>query len=169
MMRQYLSAIFVVISLLLPQISAQAADTLFSSLQADFILVEKGARRLTLYSGDTALRTYDISLGTKPSGPKVRKGDRRTPEGVYYIDGRNPWSRYHRSLHISYPDKDDIEKARKLGKHPGGNIMIHGTGKKYARVHKDYDWTTGCIAVTDNEIDEIWAMVPEGAKIEIRP
>jgi len=169
MTRYYILIITIVMAVLFPDIRVHADDVLLSSLQADHILVEKSAHRMTLFSGDTAIKKYGISLGMRPKGPKTRKGDRKTPEGVYFIDARNPWSRYHRSLHVSYPDKDDVERARKLGKHPGGNIMIHGTGKKYAGVHSEYDWTNGCIAVTDNEIEEIWDLVPNGTKIEIRP
>lgn len=139
---------------------------------ADKILVEKKARRLTLFAKGTALKTYRIALGGNPSGAKERQGDNKTPEGTYVIDSRNRDSRYHRSLHISYPNEMDQIRARGRGVSPGGDIMIHGIKNGFSWVgdlHANEDWTKGCIAVTDEEIEEIDKLVPNGTPIEIRP
>ncbi len=139
--------------------------------RADLVVVEKGERRLTLYSSGIALRSYRIALGREPVGGKEREGDERTPEGRYVIDWRNPRSTFHRSLHISYPSVRDVARARRGGYFPGGAIMIHGTHERLqwlGRAHRLVDWTRGCIAVTNEEIDEIWRAVPDGTPIEIR-
>lgn len=140
--------------------------------RADAVLVEKSARRLTLLREGQPLKVYRVSLGREPIGAKVREGDRRTPEGAYTIDYRNPASGYHRALHVSYPDADDVARARELGVPPGGDIMIHGLRNRFGwlgRIHRAADWTQGCIAVTNPEIREIWGAVPDGTPIEIRP
>lgn len=140
--------------------------------KADFIKIEKAKHRLTLMRGNTILKEYRVALGPDSKGPKRREGDGKTPEGIYYIEGRNPRSAYHLSLRVSYPNKQDRELARCGGFSPGGDIMIHGIGKKYGYVgshHADVDWTLGCIAVTNQEIEEIWRAVPNGAKVEILP
>lgn len=139
---------------------------------ADKILVEKSERRLSLLSHNQLLKTYSISLGSHPEGKKQREGDRRTPEGVYKIDQRNPHSAYHLSLHISYPNPTDIKNAKAQGYSAGGDIMIHGTPNGFGRMSELFryrDWTAGCIAVTNAEIEEIWQTVPNGATIEIKP
>jgi murein L,D-transpeptidase YafK len=139
---------------------------------ADAVLVEKSARRLTLLRDQQPLKTYRISLGRQPIGPKVQEGDRRTPEGAYILDDRNPASGYHRALHVSYPDADDVSRARELGVSPGGDIMIHGIRNRFGwlgRLHRLADWTQGCIAVTNPEIREIWRAVPDGTPITILP
>jgi murein L,D-transpeptidase YafK len=138
----------------------------------DRIIVEKSFHRLTLVRNGSPLKTYQIALGRNPVGKKVRQGDNRTPEGIYRIDHRNANSRFYRSLHISYPNRKNIEKARKLGVSPGGGIMIHGLPPEIECVgsmHRQVDWTAGCVAVTNSEIDEIWRVVPDGTIIEIRP
>ena len=138
----------------------------------DTILIEKKARRLTLFAKGEVLKTYRIALGGNPDGPKERQGDNKTPEGTYVIDSRNKNSRYHQSLHISYPNESDKKRAKELGVSPGGDIMIHGIKNGYSWVgdaHADVDWTKGCIAVTDEEIDEIFTLVPNGTIVEIRP
>lgn len=138
---------------------------------ADRIVVEKSARRLTLYDGDTPLKSYRVALGSAPRGHKEREGDGRTPEGVYRIDWRNSQSAFHLSLRISYPDDADRARARELGVPPGGDIMIHGMRNGLGwlgRLHLLWDWTNGCIAVTDGEVREIWRAVPIGTVIEIR-
>jgi murein L,D-transpeptidase YafK len=140
--------------------------------QADKILIEKKERRLTLISKGKVLKTYQIALGGNPDGPKERQGDNKTPEGIYVIDARNKNSQYHRSLHISYPNEKDKKRAKKLGASPGGDIMIHGIKNGFSWVgdlHTEVDWTKGCIAVTDEEIEEIDALVPHGTVVEIRP
>lgn len=141
-------------------------------IPADKILIEKKERRLTLLSKGKVLKTYKIALGGNPNGPKERQGDSKTPEGTYIIDSRNKDSRYHLSLHISYPNEKDRKRSKELGVSPGGNIMIHGIKNGFAWVgdaHAEADWTKGCIAVTDEEIEEIDKLVPNGTLVEIRP
>lgn len=131
------------------------------------VTVMKKSRRLYLFHNDQVLKAYDIGLGFAPVGDKVFEGDGRTPEGDYIIDRRNPNSRFHLSVGIDYPRKRDIEQARALGKDPGGDIFIHGQGKILDRLKPD--WTWGCIAVTNDEIEEIYAMVRDGTPITIYP
>jgi len=138
----------------------------------DKILIEKQARRLMLISKGEVIKTYKIALGGNPVGPKERQGDNKTPEGTYVIDSRNKGSRYHLSLHISYPNENDRKRAKELGVSPGGNIMIHGIKNGFSWVgdsHTEVDWTQGCIAVTDEEIEEINKLAPNGTPVEIRP
>ena len=139
---------------------------------ADSIVVEKSHHRLSLYHHGTLLRSYLVALGEQPVGDKVRIGDHRTPEGLFRIEARNAASLYHRSLKISYPDAAHRARARSLGLSPGGDIMIHGLPARQAWVgaaHRDFDWTEGCIAVTNEEIEEIWSVVPVGTPILITP
>jgi len=110
-------------------------------------------------------------LGGNPNGPKERQGDNKTPEGTYVIDSRNKDSQYHLSLHISYPNERDKKRAKELGVSPGGNIMIHGIKNGFSWVgdfHSEADWTKGCIAVTDEEIEEIAKIAPNGTIVEVR-
>jgi murein L,D-transpeptidase YafK len=140
--------------------------------KADRVVVLKGERRLLLLDDSRVLRGYRVALGRDPLGAKRREGDNRTPEGKYRIDYRNPDSRYHLSLHISYPSPGDRERARRAGVDPGGMIVIHGIRNGWGwigRLHRLADWTRGCIAVTDPEIREIWRSVANGTPIEIRP
>jgi murein L,D-transpeptidase YafK len=118
------------------------------------------------------MKTYRIALGRSPVGKKTREGDRKTPEGCYTIDWRNPGSRFYRSLHISYPNDEDIQQAASQGVSPGGDIMIHGlkNGKSWiGKRHRRQDWTDGCVAVTNTEMDEIWDAVPDGTPVKIVP
>ncbi|GAB6182501.1 L,D-transpeptidase family protein [Thermodesulfovibrio hydrogeniphilus] len=118
------------------------------------------------------LKAYRVALGKNPVGAKYAQGDGKTPEGRYYIVGRNPNSNFYKSLKISYPNERDIEKAIRLGVNPGGGIMIHGLSKNVEYLGKYHildDWTEGCIAVTNEEMDEIWMLVAEGTPIEILP
>ncbi|MGD8418253.1 MAG: L,D-transpeptidase family protein [Pseudomonadales bacterium] len=135
------------------------------------ILVDKSERTLVLFSDGRPIRSYPISLGLNPVGDKRFEGDKRTPEGIYLIDAKNPNSAYHLSLHISYPNERDVRAARARGWDPGGMIMIHGlpTGLIKASSKYDYDWTDGCIAVSNAAIEEIWRLVDEGTLIEITP
>ena len=140
--------------------------------KVDRIVIVKSTRTMTLMSGDKVLKTYKVALGGQPVGAKERQGDHKTPEGNYVVDAKIPNGRFHRALHISYPNAVDRERARKLGVNPGGAVEIHGLEDKYAWVgsaHRLTDWTDGCIAVTDQEIDEIWPLVPVGTPVEIRP
>jgi tetratricopeptide (TPR) repeat protein len=139
---------------------------------ADKVLIEKKDRRLTLLSKGEVIKTYKIALGGNPVGPKERQGDKKTPEGTYIIDSRNRDSGYHLSLHISYPNEKDKMRAKVLGVSPGGDIMIHGIKNGLSWVggfHAEIDWTKGCIAVTDEEMEEIEKFVPIGTIVEIRP
>jgi len=118
------------------------------------------------------LKEYRVALGFSPVGPKQHEGDGRTPEGNYKIDFHKSDSAFHRALHISYPDAVDTARAAEAGVAPGGDIMIHGLPNGFSAAgltHRLHDWTAGCIAVTDSEIDEIWASVSDGTPIEIRP
>ena len=140
--------------------------------QADKIVVIKSARTMTLFSAGKVIKTYKVALGGVPIGPKRVEGDHKTPEGNYLIDSKNPQSQFHLALHISYPDAVDRERARGLGAQPGGAIMIHGLPKAFAylgALHRQTDWTDGCIAVSNAEIEEIWKLVPAGTRVEIRP
>ena len=140
--------------------------------RADRIVVEKSARRLTLFRGETPLKSYSVALGRAPEGTKQREGDNRTPEGHYIIDAHKADSAFHRALHISYPSPADSAAAAQRGDKPGGDIMVHGIRNGLGwlgALHRSVDWTAGCIAVTDKEIEEIYRAVPDGTHIEIRP
>ena len=140
--------------------------------KADSILILKKDHLMELLAGGKVIRTYKVALGQGGLAPKVRQGDARTPEGHYIIDAKYANSQYHKALHISYPNAEDKKRAAKLGVSPGGSILIHGlpNGKGYVgAAHRLYDWTLGCIAVTDEEIDEIWELVPIGTFVDIRP
>jgi murein L,D-transpeptidase YafK len=140
--------------------------------KADSILILKKDHILELLGDGKVIRTYKVALGRGGLLPKQREGDARTPEGHYTIDSRNEASHYHKALHISYPSAADRARASKQGVAPGGAIMIHGlpNGMGWTgAAHRMYDWTLGCVAVTDDEIDEIWKMVPVGTPVEIRP
>jgi murein L,D-transpeptidase YafK len=143
-----------------------------AELFADRIEIHKAKREMLLLCEDQVVRRYRVGLGKSPLGPKQRQGDSKTPEGVYTISGRNPSSAYHLALRISYPNAGDVERARIAGEDPGGDIMIHGRPNKeseserHARMN---DWTAGCIAVTNEEIEEIWRLVPNGTPVEIKP
>lgn len=140
--------------------------------RADSILVDKKRRMLHLISEGKLLRTYQIALGGKPTGKKNCEGDNRTPEGVYNIDFKNSASDFHLSLQVSYPSQDDINRARQLGCDPGGEIMVHGLPNnpiKRKLVRHPRDWTKGCMAVRDGEIEEIYSLIDKGSEIEICP
>jgi murein L,D-transpeptidase YafK len=139
---------------------------------ADLVVVHKAARRLDLYRGGVLLKSYPVSLGPHPVGPKWQEGDGRTPEGVYRIDYRKADSGFHRALHISYPEPKDVAAAQAHGVSPGGLVMIHGTKNgltRFGRKLLPADWTDGCVAVTDQQIDELWRTVPDGTEIILEP
>jgi len=139
---------------------------------ADLVYIEKKARRLTLFRKGKPIRTYRVALGFAPKGKKSSDGDGKTPEGLYIIDRRNPNSRFHRALHISYPNADDRRQAAARGVSPGGDIMIHGLMNGLGwigKAHRARDWTLGCIALTNEEIEEVWRMVPDGTPVVIVP
>ncbi len=136
----------------------------------DRIVVEKSARRLTVYRAGEALRSYGLALGFAPQGDKRRQGDGKTPEGLYRIDRRNGQSRFHLSLGLDYPHSDQITRARAAGFDPGGDIMIHGQPNGFSgRPTLTYDWTAGCIALSDRDIEELWRITPTGTPVEILP
>ena len=137
----------------------------------DRILVEKSDRKLSILRGGKVLKTYRVALGRNPIGAKEQEGDNKTPEGIYTIDYRNPKSDYHLALHISYPSAEEITRAAQRGVNAGFDIMIHGLPNGQDRIgaaHRQKDWTAGCIAVTDEEIDELYHVTPDGTTIEIR-
>jgi murein L,D-transpeptidase YafK len=143
-----------------------------SGAKADLVVVHKAARRLELYRGDELLKAYAVSLGRHPIGSKQQQGDGRTPEGDYSLDYRNPASSFHKSLHISYPGPADLTSARSRGVDPGGLVMVHGIRNGLGwvgRLHRMIDWTDGCVALTNREMDEIWRAVPDGTKIVLKP
>jgi murein L,D-transpeptidase YafK len=138
----------------------------------DYLLVKKSERKLYLMQDEKPFRQYKIALGENPIGPKQRSGDSRTPEGRYVLDWRMESPKYYKSIHISYPNDQDIQSAKQRGVDPGDMIMIHGlpTGRDWRGLSiQDVDWTSGCIAVTNAEIDEIWRYVKDGTPIEIEP
>jgi murein L,D-transpeptidase YafK len=150
-----------------PFLFAQNADAVIER-----VIVYKHERKLVLLSQGKELRSYKVALGSEPVGPKTRHGDHRTPEGSYVLDSRNPGSHFYKAFHISYPNSKDVAAAKKLGVSPGGDIMLHGLPKEYAwvgKAHLLHDWTDGCIAVTNEEMDDIWKMVRVGTPIEIKP
>jgi murein L,D-transpeptidase YafK len=147
-------------------------DTSGLNDRVDRIVIEKALRKLTLLNGDRPVRSYQVALGAQPRGHKRREGDQRTPEGVYSIDARNPNSDFFLSLRISYPNDEDLARARAQGQDPGGQIMIHGlrNGRGWiGSSHQRKDWTDGCVAVTNSEMLEIWRMVDIGTLVEIKP
>ncbi|MGB7547093.1 MAG: L,D-transpeptidase family protein [Terracidiphilus sp.] len=140
--------------------------------KADRIIVVKSSHTMTLIANGRILKVYKVALGRGSSGPKERAGDNKTPEGEYVIDQKNAKSRFHLALHISYPNAADRKRARAAGVDPGGAIMIHGLAFGFGwlgPLQHDVDWTEGCIAVSNIEIDEIWRLVPVGTPIEIKP
>lgn len=148
-----------------------ARRALAEGTKADRILVKKAERKLFLLKGASVLREYRVALGFTPVGAKEIEGDGKTPEGVYVIDSRNPKSQYHLSLHVSYPTAEQTAKAKKQGVSAGGMIMIHGMPNRAGELGRfawPLDWTAGCIAVTNAEIEEIWRVVPDGTPIDIR-
>jgi murein L,D-transpeptidase YafK len=154
------------------QIGRKAPDLAPPQARATRIIVEKSVRRMTLLHDRDVLKTYDVALGSAPTGHKQQEGDGRTPEGNYAIDFKNGRSHFHLALRISYPSLQDRDNARRHGVSPGGDIMIHGLPNGLgwlAGLHLWRDWTDGCIAVTDRQIDEIWPLVDVGTVVEIRP
>ncbi len=143
-----------------------------TAIRADRVLVIKYERVLRLYKDGKVIKSYKVALGGDPIGPKTRQGDHKTPEGNYVLDSRNAHSQFYKSIHISYPSPRDRAAARAKGVSPGGDVFVHGLPNGYGWVgsgHRAKDWTDGCIAVTNEEIDEIWQSVVDGTPIEIRP
>lgn len=152
--------------------TTEGQKTFIPKNSIDSLVVYKSKHRLLVYSGTKLIKTYPISIGKNPIGDKEFEGDKKTPEGNYTINSKNPNSGWHKNLGISYPNPADIEQARSLGKAPGGDIKIHALRNGFGfigKLHRSFDWTNGCIAVTDEEIDELYDAVKLGASIEIRP
>jgi murein L,D-transpeptidase YafK len=138
----------------------------------DRIVVEKSTRKLSVFANGNKLKTYRVALGRNPVGAKQEEGDNKTPEGIYEIDGRNPQSNFHLALHVSYPSEEDKARAAERGVSAGFDIMIHGipNGRGWVGAfHRLHDWTAGCIALTDEEIEELWRVTPDRTPVEIRP
>ena len=140
--------------------------------RASKIVVLKTEHELLLLdAANNIIRRYSVAIGRGGLEPKQVQGDHKTPEGLYVVDRHKRDSRFHRALHVSYPNDADRERARRLGSEPGGDIMIHGIQNGLGwlgPLHRIVDWTDGCIAVTDSEIEEIWSAVPDGTPVEIR-
>jgi murein L,D-transpeptidase YafK len=148
------------------------STTLPNGTVIDRIVVKKSARKLSVFRNGRQLKTYLVALGANPIGDKEEEGDMKTPEGVYTIDYRNPQSDFHLALHVSYPSAEDIVRATERGVSPGCDIMIHGLPNGQGSIgnrHRETDWTAGCIALTDPEIEELWRITPNGTTVEIRP
>ncbi len=138
--------------------------------EIDLVHVDKSERVMTLFSQGRPVRTYaGIQLGDEPVGHKRFQGDERTPEGRYMIDFGNPQSAYRLSLHIDYPNAADRAYAQARGRSPGGDIFIHGQPNSWPTGRVPGDWTDGCIALSDPEIEELWSMVGDGTPIQIDP
>lgn len=147
-------------------------ETVYRIVEADSLIVLKGMRELRVYINGHVDRVYCVGIGANASGHKRSRGDRRTPEGLYTIDWRNPESDYYKALHISYPNAADKAWARKRRVHPGDNILIHGRPNEAAGLYTfDWvgNWTDGCIAVDNPHMDELWSIVPNGCPIRILP
>ena len=164
---------FLLLAALLAAATPAVAQPTAVSAPVTRVVVNKAERELLLYAGEQLVRRYPINLGDAPVGHKTTEGDERTPEGDYRLDWRNPNSRYHRSIHISYPNAADRAQAKERGVSPGGDIMIHGlpNGLDWAAsVLANTDWTDGCIALTSNDdMDEVWQLVRDGTPICINP
>lgn len=148
------------------------SQPLLAQPQVDLVVVKKSLSQLRLMSNGKILHEYHIAMGDMPRGHKLKEGDQRTPEGRYVLDYKKPNSTYYRAIHISYPNDEDIFRARALGINPGGQIMIHGQNPHTdlpPEEAQQYNWTNGCIAVTNKEMDEIWKLVEPGTPIEIWP
>lgn len=160
-------------ALLLAMSAVSAAPGVMAAEPAvTLVRVDKSERRIELLAQGRVVRSYAMVLGANPEGHKQQQGDERTPEGRYSLDWRNPGSRYYRSIHVSYPDAADKARAQNRGVDPGGDIMIHGQPNGWgwwSWALQWFDWTDGCIAVTNEHMAEIWAMVEDGTPIEIRP
>lgn len=163
-----LLAVLAIAPLAIPAEPATAQD---ASTEVALVRVEKGARRLTLLSASgQPLRVYSgLQLGPSPTGPKHFAGDGRTPEGRYVIDRGNDASAYWLSLHISYPNAGDRAFAAAHGRSPGGAIFLHGQPNSIHSGRIAGDWTAGCIALSNQEIEQLWSLVPDGTPIEIDP
>ncbi|MEJ2039455.1 MAG: L,D-transpeptidase family protein [Desulfosarcinaceae bacterium] len=159
-------SIFIAICLLL------ISNLAFGAEKADIVVVVKSQARLYLMKNGKVLREYSVTFGANPNGPKQQEGDERTPEGRYILDYKKADSAFYKAIHISYPNESDKKRAKKLGVNPGGLIMIHGQKNGFgwlALITQHFNWTDGCIAVTNSAMDAIWESVDVGTPIEIKP
>ena len=166
------AGVFTALAVGLLCVSTTAESVPQVALHVDRVLVLKKERTLELLSRGKVVKVYKVALGGDPVGPKIRQGDHKTPEGVYVLDFRNAHSQFYKSIHISYPSPHDRAIARQKGVSPGGDVFVHGLPNGFGAIgsaHRLKDWTDGCIAVTNEEMDEIWWAVPGGTQIEIRP
>ncbi|MEO9779106.1 MAG: L,D-transpeptidase family protein [Sedimentitalea sp.] len=166
-MKRRIFGLGAVASLAVAGCSTQSKFRRYNGPEVTSVVVNKGQRRMYLLNNEDILKSYDFDLGFTPTGHKQFEGDGKTPEGTYLIDRRNPRSQYHLSIGISYPNSQDIANAIAAGRRPGGEIFIHG--QPNAKKAKGRDWTAGCIAVKNDEIEEIYAMVTDGTLITLRP
>lgn len=163
-------ALLLPLGALLLAVGAGASADTPNRKPADFVLLEKSARRLTLYADGQPIRVFTgFQLGDEPVGAKHFEGDERTPEGRYTIDYGNPDSAYFLSLHVSYPESRDRAYAAYQGRAAGGAIFLHGQPNGLTRGRMEGDWTDGCVALSNDEIEELWGLVGDGTPIEIRP
>ncbi|MEL1245370.1 L,D-transpeptidase family protein [Flavobacterium sp. DGU11] len=172
MKRNKMLWIFFIIPVVIAIYYLYPGQQLPSGKTIDRLVVHKAARKMEAWSGNELLKTYSVSLGKDPIGHKQFEGDCKTPEGSYTINARNPNSAYYKNLGISYPNAADKATAAKQGKSPGGDVKIHGlrNGRGYiGKFHRWKDWTAGCIAVTNEEMEELYKAVKEDAVIEILP
>jgi len=140
--------------------------------KADRVLVEKAKHKLTLFNNGKVIASYHVVFGSNPVGHKEQEGDERTPEGNYTLDSKNAKSAYHKSIHISYPNAKDIANAKNKGVSAGSAIMIHGQKNGYAAFEQQtqkFNWTLGCIALTNKDMDDLWSKINVPTKIEIKP
>jgi murein L,D-transpeptidase YafK len=166
------AGVFTALAVGLLCVSTTAESVPQVALHVDRVLVLKKERTLELLSRGKVIKVYKVALGGDPVGPKTRQGDHKTPEGVYVLDFRNAHSQFYKSIHISYPSQRDRAVARQKGISSGGDVFVHGLPNGFGTVgaaHRLKDWTDGCIAVTNQEMDEIWRAVPDGTEVEIRP
>jgi len=144
----------------------------FSDQKADSVLINKSKKRLYLKNNGTIIKSYHVVFGANPVGHKVQEGDERTPEGRYLLDYKKPDSSFYRAIHVSYPNKADKEQAKKLGVNPGGFIMIHGQKNGFgwlSFISRFFNWTDGCIALSNPDMDVVWNAVDAGVPVEINP
>lgn len=152
--------------------SSKLPNSTLAQQTADRIVIVKSTHTMALMRDGNVLKVYKVALGRGSTGPKERQGDHKTPEGQYVIDRKNAHSRFHFALHVSYPNQEDIERARKAGVDPGGLIEIHGLPPQFSwlgSLQHEIDWTDGCIAVSNREIEEIWRLAPVGTPVQIKP
>lgn len=160
-MRRFVAALLIVV-----------CPSVWSDSNVSLVRVVKSDHKLQLLAGENLLREFHVVFGANPTGHKVQQGDERTPEGSYVLDYKKADSAFHKSIHISYPNAKDIAAAKSLGVNPGGQIMIHGQKNRLgwlSFVSRYYNWTNGCVALSNSDMDEVWSLVKEGTPIEILP